>query len=137
MENTPATNIPIILQIYVDLDQIELIVEENTPKYILRTSKFWDKINSYLPTNTNINNFKSRYNQKIYEKSANITQYYTDLINEKDSNLINEKQSNLKENFHLLVYEDLVLPIHVSMLSEINTSEVLSESPYCLFYMVN
>ena len=25
MENTPATNIPIILQIYVDLDQIELI----------------------------------------------------------------------------------------------------------------
>ena len=104
--------IPILSQIYVNLDQIELTTYEynktTVPKYILKTSEFWNKIKLERPEEDSdkINGLQSLYNQQMFATKIEFITLYPD------------EDTLPTHRFHILVYEGYALPIPTVMLSE-------------------
>lgn len=107
--------IPILSQIYVNLDQIELNTYEynktTVPKYILKTSDFWNKIKSQRRNDLDkiedkIDSLQSLYNQQMFATNINFITLYPD------------EDTLPTHRFHILVYEGYALPIPTVMLSE-------------------
>ena len=104
--------IPILSQIYVNLDQIELTtytheLSHELPKYILKTSKFWNKIKQKRRTDYDkIDGLQSLYNQQMLATKIDFIKSYQ------------EEDTLPTHRFHILVYEGYALPIPTVMLSE-------------------
>ena len=108
---------PILSQIYVNLDQIELTTYthdgKSVPKYILKTSNFWNKIKSGTRDDLyEINDLQSRYNQQMLLKSQEMNLSYEKMRD------YPHKKTLPAHRFHIFVYEGFVLPIPTVMLSE-------------------
>ena len=106
---------PILSQIYVNLDQIELTTythdDKSVPKYILKTSNFWNKIklerrNDLDKIGDKIDDLQSLYNQQMFATKIDFITSYLD------------KDTLPTHRFHILVYEGYALPIPTVMLSE-------------------
>ncbi len=109
--------IPILSEIYVNLDQIELTTYthdgKSVPKYILKTSNFWNKIKSGTRDDLyEINDLQSRYNQQMLLKSQEMNLSYEKMRD------YPHKKTLPAHRFHIFVYEGFVLPIPTVMLSE-------------------